>query len=170
MDHVPFLARLRKRSIILPLWLWGVVFLLPTRDCHSPANVSFLVLEMTFQSSKCLLPGIASKAQLAGSKLVQLRPWLLVITGYFYGIIHSINIYKLGFLSTYNWYNSGHNCGKATYSEMLWNSDSSNNRIYSGFYNFSGKSGLATKKSIYKIAHSPFHSGSVWIFSYFDCH
>jgi hypothetical protein len=33
--------------------LWGVVFLLPTRDCHSPANVSFLVLEMTFQSSKC---------------------------------------------------------------------------------------------------------------------
>ena len=32
---------------------------------------------------------------------------LLVITCYFYGIIHSIN---KGFLSTYNWYNSGLNC------------------------------------------------------------
>ena len=32
---------------------------------------------------------------------------LLVITGYFYGIIHSIMV----FLSTYNWYNSGLNCG-----------------------------------------------------------
>ena len=31
---------------------------------------------------------------------LQLWPWLLVITGYFYGSIHSIN----GVISTYNWY------------------------------------------------------------------
>ena len=30
---------------------------------------------------------------------IQLWPWLLVITGYFYGIKHSIN----GVISTYNW-------------------------------------------------------------------
>ena len=35
-------------------WFWGVVFLLPARDCmNSPAKVSFLVLEMTCPSSKC---------------------------------------------------------------------------------------------------------------------
>ena len=53
----------------------------------------------------------------------QLWPWLLVITGCFYGIIHSINgdwlvlngykwdytFYKWGFVSTCNWY-LGHNC------------------------------------------------------------
>ena len=34
---------------------------------------------------------------------IQLWPWLLVITGYFYGIIHSINgVIKV--ISTYNWY------------------------------------------------------------------
>ena len=37
---------------------------------------------------------------------VQLWPWLLVLTGYFYGIIHSINVS----FSTYNWYIKGHNC------------------------------------------------------------
>ena len=39
--------------------------------------------------------------------MAQLWPWLLVITGYFYGIKYMT--YKWGFLSTYNWYNLGHN-------------------------------------------------------------
>ena len=34
---------------------------------------------------------------------LQLWPWLLSITGYFYGVIHSIDIYKCGFASTYTW-------------------------------------------------------------------
>ena len=38
------------------------------------------------------------------------RHWLLVITGYFYGIIHFVN--GVIVISTYNWYNLGHNCRK----------------------------------------------------------
>jgi hypothetical protein len=36
----------------------------------------------------------------ADDQMIQLWPWLLVITGYFYGIIPSIN----GVISTYKWY------------------------------------------------------------------
>ena len=53
--------------------------------------------------------GVSDRAGLVGKpggswmatdvgKIVQLWPWLPVITGYFYGIIHSIN----GVISTYN--------------------------------------------------------------------
>ena len=35
---------------------------------------------------------------------------LLVITGYFNGNYTDYTFYKCGFVSTYNWYNSGHNC------------------------------------------------------------
>jgi hypothetical protein len=43
--------------------------------------------------------GTSEGAERGTGWLVQLWPWLLVITGYFYGIIHSIN----GVISTYNW-------------------------------------------------------------------
>ena len=50
--------------------------------------------------------GVSQLSQLSQLAFVQLWPWLLVLTGYFYGIIHSINV----FFSTYNWYIKGHNC------------------------------------------------------------
>ena len=50
--------------------------------------------------------GVSQLSQLSQLAFVQLWPWLLVLTGYFYGIIHSINVS----FSTYNWYIKGHNC------------------------------------------------------------
>lgn len=50
----PFSRQTSKTQHDIACWLWGVVFLLPARDCmNSPAKVPFLVLEMLFQSSKC---------------------------------------------------------------------------------------------------------------------
>ena len=50
--------------------------------------------------------GVSQLSQLSQLAFVQLWPWLLVLTGYFYGIIHSINV----FFSTYNWYIKDHDC------------------------------------------------------------
>ena len=59
-------------------------------------SYSTLPVDHVFLNSNVLVLflGLTSNLRL------QLWPWLLVITCYFYGIIHSING---GFLSTYNW-------------------------------------------------------------------
>ena len=57
---------------------------------------------------------------------LQLWPWLLVITGYFYGILHSINRH---FVSTYNWYRAITVVGKSTYGRPNVNKCSSRIKI-----------------------------------------
>ena len=48
-------------------------------------------------------PGVMGGSSPLESEISQLWPWLLVITGYFYGIIHSINVVFLVLITGITW-------------------------------------------------------------------